>query len=301
MKNSKIYKFKISLIVPVYNQERFIERTLKSIEKQILKNFEVIIINDCSTDHSFEIIEKFINKNENFILINSEINRGVSESRNLGIKTAKGEYLAFLDGDDFISPYFLKKMYDLIVKNNSDISCCNYWFYYSKINLYFFNILSMFSGTYLSNEMLKKLVSDVVVHSYVWNKLFKKSLFTENNIEFPDMDICEDVIVVLKTFYFSKKISVTYLPLYFYNKHKESCVSSMNLNKIFCYADSYRKVKYFLKSKSNYKKYKCYHKFLGFRIVLSVFFIMLFNKNKEKLKFKELCANFKNVIKIVTS
>ena len=99
----------ISLIIPVYNVEKYLRRTLESVENQTFKNFEVIIVNDGSTDGSLEIIQEFVNKHDNFILVDQE-NSGVGMARNAGIRVSRGIYIAFLDSDDFLEPNYLKKL-----------------------------------------------------------------------------------------------------------------------------------------------------------------------------------------------
>ena len=115
---------KISLIIPVYNVQEYIEKALQSVVNQTFKDFEVIIVNDGSKDQSVEIVKKFIRKYDNFRLINQE-NQGLSGARNTGLKEAKGEYIAFIDSDDFIENNFLEELYNLAVDNDADISYCN--------------------------------------------------------------------------------------------------------------------------------------------------------------------------------
>ena len=103
---------KISLIIPVFNTEKFLKKALESVEKQTFKYFETIIVNDGSTDKSAEIIENFAKKNKNVTVINQS-NQGLSAARNTGIKNARGEYIAFLDSDDFLMPTFLSSLYRL--------------------------------------------------------------------------------------------------------------------------------------------------------------------------------------------
>ena len=104
---------KISVIVPVYNSEKYLSEALRSLEEQTFKNFEVVIVNDGSTDGSDKIIEKFIEKNRNFKLINQK-NMGPGCAKNTGIKYSTGEYVTFLDSDDFFAPNFLEVLYNLL-------------------------------------------------------------------------------------------------------------------------------------------------------------------------------------------
>ena len=121
----------ISLVMPVYNVERYLSRALESVQNQTFKNFELIIVNDGSTDKSKEIAESFCDKNENFILINQE-NEGPSVARNTGLKVCKGDYIGFMDSDDSLEPEFLESLYNAAIENDADIVCCNFNLYYPE-------------------------------------------------------------------------------------------------------------------------------------------------------------------------
>ena len=123
----------ISLVMPVYNVEKYLKRALESVQTQTFKNFELIIVNDGSTDGSKAIAESFCEKNENFILINQE-NQGPSVARNTGLKVCKGDYIGFMDSDDYLEPEFLESLYTAATENDADIACCNFNLYYPEEN-----------------------------------------------------------------------------------------------------------------------------------------------------------------------
>lgn len=114
----------ISIITTVYNVEEYLTECLTSILKQTFNDFELIIVNDCSTDNSLKIINEFRDKDKRIKLINNENNIGCGMSRYLALKEAKGDYISFIDGDDYIDETFLEKLYEAVIKNNADISCC---------------------------------------------------------------------------------------------------------------------------------------------------------------------------------
>ena len=122
---------KISLIIPVYNVEKYIRKTLESVLAQTFTDYEVIMVNDGSTDGSLAVLKEYADKYENFKLINQN-NCGSSKARNVGINEAAGDYLAFLDSDDFLKPDFLEVLYSSAEENGADIACCNYYLYYEK-------------------------------------------------------------------------------------------------------------------------------------------------------------------------
>ena len=115
---------KLSVIIPVYNVENYLDRCLKSVEEQTYRDAEIIIVNDGSTDNSYEIVEKYAARNDNFIAYTTE-NNGLGGARNYGLSKSSGEYVVFLDSDDYVSPDCLEKFVSAAEKNDSDIVVCN--------------------------------------------------------------------------------------------------------------------------------------------------------------------------------
>ena len=113
----------ISVIVPIFNAEKYLTICIDSIIKQTFKDIEIILINDGSTDNSYKILQEYEKKDSRIVLINQK-NKGLGETRNYGIRIAKAPYLAFVDSDDFISPLMLEKLYLKIIQNNSDLVKC---------------------------------------------------------------------------------------------------------------------------------------------------------------------------------
>lgn len=118
----------ISVVMPLYNAEKFIEKAVKSVEKQSYRNFEIIIIDDCSSDNSLKIALELAEENENIKVLTNESNMGVSKTRNRGIKEAKGEYIALLDSDDVWNEDKLEKQVSLLLNNDAQIAYCSYGF-----------------------------------------------------------------------------------------------------------------------------------------------------------------------------
>ena len=118
----------VSLIIPVYNVEQYLPKCLESIAAQTLKGFEVILVDDGSTDHSLEILRGFARRFPNTCVIHQE-NGGVSKARNAGIQAARGEYIAFMDSDDYIAPLYLQRLYESAKKYRADMVCCSYYRY----------------------------------------------------------------------------------------------------------------------------------------------------------------------------
>lgn len=206
----------ITIIINVYNGERFISKCIESIIKQTYKNLEILIINDGSTDGTLEICKSYKDKR---IKIITTKNQGLSLSRNIGIDSAKGEYLYFVDADDFIEEDTIEYLYNLCKKNDSNFSTCNplviFDYNFTKKQVKEKIIL-------LDNyEMLKKVLLIENMAVTIWNKLIKKELF--NNIRFENR-IINDIVVTYKLVMKTSKIVYSNQRKYYYLKHK-GCLS----------------------------------------------------------------------------
>lgn len=175
-------EIKVSVIVPVYNVEQYIEKTLTCIVNQTIREIEIILINDCSTDNTIEVIKKFIEKDSRIKLVNFYQNQGSSVARNVGIKMSKGKYITFLDSDDLFDYEMIEKMYDLAIKKNADIVTCGFMEVSEDNKVYF-------KYSEIDGEIIK---SDNLIRLPVvpWNKIYKKELF--NDIKFPERLLHQD-------------------------------------------------------------------------------------------------------------
>lgn len=219
---------KISIIIPVYNVEKYIERCLESILNQTFNEYEVIIVNDGSTDNSGKICDKYSEINKNINVIHKK-NGGVSSARNLGIDVAKGEYIAFIDPDDFIDSNMFKILYENLKELNGDIAICSVneirndnielgdnsgeVISYSKDDA----IEGYFKGKYPFNQ------------NYLWNKLFKRSLFEKVRLN-EDITYQEDSEIMIQLLNSSDIITYIGKPLYNYDL-REGSLSSGKISK----------------------------------------------------------------------
>lgn len=209
---------KISVIVPVYNVEEYIEECLESIINQTLEDIEIIIVNDGTEDNSMKKIEKFLS-DERIIVINKE-NGGLSSARNCGLEIAKGEYIAFIDSDDFIDKMMLEKMYSSSEK--ADIVFSNIIEYNDIIKE------KNFRKNYfpLENKIRKGEFffnySDVVV----WNKIYKNNFLKKFNIKFDEKIIHEDIIFTFKTMFLADKVKWVNEYFYFYRINRSGSIMS---------------------------------------------------------------------------
>ena len=280
MLKKQIKKPKISVIIPVYNSEKYLFRCLDSLKNQTYKDFEAIIVNDGSKDSSLDIIKKFTGKYENFRLIDKE-NSGVADCRNIALKSALGEYISFLDSDDFLSPDFLSVLYNSLITSNADIACCGYYTYYPESKKAAKKRLTAKSGVYSSKKAFNMLIKDVSMHFYVWNKLFKKCLFEDNNIKFPNMCF-EDIYVTTRLFYYAKKVSMVHEPYYYYVVHEDSLVNCIDKKNINEYLKAIVLLRNFLEEKSIFKDFKLSFKFFAMRGMLINIKLIFFLHLKEK-------------------
>lgn len=182
----------ISIIIPVFNKEEYLKQCIESVIKQTYENIEIIIIDDGSTDDSFNIIKKYSQKDRRIIAIKKK-NEGVSKTRNYGLNLAKGEYIAFVDADDWIEKDYLLELY----KNRSDLTICSYnTINGDKRNVEHAYNLKFKSNEDIKNNILKKEYINLLVTPYL--KLYKLDIIKNNNVKFDEtMSFGEDTKFVL--------------------------------------------------------------------------------------------------------
>ena len=210
----------ISVIIPVYNVEEFLERCIKSIIEQTYKNLEIILVNDGSTDSSGKMCDIYEKKDKRIKVIHKK-NGGLSDARNVAIDICKGKYITFVDSDDFVFKKYIENLYTSLKENDADISTCSYIEFSSEVkhietkpaNIVYNNILALENMLYQKN-----------VTTSAWAKLYKKTLF--KNIRYPKGKICEDLDTTYKLFSKSKKIVITNKKDYFYFQRPNSIINS---------------------------------------------------------------------------
>lgn len=201
---------KLSIIVPVYNAEKFLDRCMQSIYAQTFKDYEIILVNDGSTDKSAEICKTYAAKDEKIIFIDKE-NGGAGSARNAGIEKASGEYLAFPDVDDWFEPNMYEELYGLAKSGDYDMvfSGVNY---YSNNNgeLKYKNTTTCGEKLYLTKEDCRKNVMDFFPTSTIfdvpWNKLYKRSVAIDFGVRFADTKRCQDAMFNIDFYNASSKV-----------------------------------------------------------------------------------------------
>lgn len=225
----------ISIIVPVFNSEQYLSKTIDSLLKQNYHNIEILLIDDGSTDNSLKICNKFALKDKRIVVIHSE-NKGVSNARNLGLIKANGEFIAFVDSDDYIEPNMIDTLYNLHLKTKSDITMCS--ISREDQNDIPFEKIIFPNKTYKKEEAIAELINDNI-RDYLWNKLYKSKLFED--IKFPIGKIYEDVLTLYKLFLKANHVSSTDLILYHYIDRNNSIVNSNNGKKAKSLYYAYKK------------------------------------------------------------
>lgn len=217
---------KVSVIVPVYNTEKYLRRCLDSLVNQTIEDIEIIVINDCSPDNSKEILKEYEKKHKDKIKVfHNKTNKGIGYNRNYGIKKATGEYIGFVDSDDWVNETMYDKLYKKAKEDNLDLVLCNFHKMLEKEN----DLEEIASSeiSYFKNTNLKQtpnLLLDVELAP--WNKLYKKELIKE--ITFPENLKYEDTIFVLKAMARSKKIGMVDEKLNYYLVRSKSETTVMN-------------------------------------------------------------------------
>lgn len=209
----------VSIIIPVYQVEKYLEKCLESVINQTYKKIEVILIDDGSKDNSGKICDEYAQKDKRIIVIHKN-NEGVSKARNVGIECAKGTYITFVDSDDFIHKDYIEKLYELCKHNNADLSICG-----TKDILENEKVVKK-SRKYKKNldkeDGMKELLNEKYYTCVIWAKMYKKELF--KNIRFNEKTkIAEDLEVLYKVLDKCKKISInTFENLYYYRIRDDS-------------------------------------------------------------------------------
>lgn len=214
----------VSIIVPVYNVSKFIERCARSLFEQTFDNVEFVYVNDCSPDNSIEILRivlsEYPQRQSQVKIIDHEHNRGLASARNTGLKASSGEYILHVDSDDYIELDTVELLYQKAIADKADIVACDFYLDWVKAKKIW---EQPFHDS--AKEYTKKTVSAELIPS-LWAKLIRRELYFDNNIwGFEGIDMGEDYVLTTRLCYFAKKISKVEKPLYHYNQINENAFS----------------------------------------------------------------------------
>lgn len=227
-------KPKVSVIVPVYNVEEYLEKCLYRLVRQTLEDIEIIVVNDGSPDHSQKIIDNYVNRYPEKVFGYIKENGGLSDARNYGIDRARGEYFAFIDSDDFAELDMMERLYKTAVEKGADVVVCSYNKVKESENTedpFVVTKKSILHPEFFGNDIHKCPGILRYSTSYAWNKLYKRELF--KNIRYPKGQTFEDSAVTYNILAKAKKIELIGDALYNYRIARKGAITTTVNNKIF--------------------------------------------------------------------
>ncbi|WP_035416120.1 glycosyltransferase [Bacillus sp. MB2021] len=220
---------RISVIVPIYNVENYLDMCIKSILNQTYSNLEIILVDDGSPDNCGSICEKYASKDDRIKVIHKK-NGGLSDARNVGVLAATGDFISFIDADDYIDLKFYEIMMNLMINNNVDIVQCDYEMVYENK----FDVIEQMDANYKELIYVKEfeILNNLYNENYgrtvvVWNKLYKRWIFEELN--FPIGKHHEDELTTYKVLHRAKRFLITDRKLYYYVQ-RENSIMGNNFN-----------------------------------------------------------------------
>lgn len=213
-------KYSVSVVVPVYNVEQYLDRCLDSLVNQALQNIEIIVVNDGSTDGSAEIIKKYDSRYDNIVVINQE-NGGLSSARNAGIDVARGDYIGFVDADDYVEKDMFRLLYDATQANSADVAICGYYRNDLKNNVQKIPALNI-DAPYNRRHDSDYFIFDL--SPYAWNKIFNREMVISSGIRFPEGRVYEDIPTVFPWMSKANLITVVDTPLYHYGVNRDGSI-----------------------------------------------------------------------------
>lgn len=233
---------KISAIVPVYNVEEYLSRCLDSLIEQTLQDIEIICVNDGSTDNCAQILEEYSNKDERIKVVTQK-NMGISIARNEGVKISTGEYISFIDSDDWVDKDFYEKLYNAALETNADVAAAGIYRISKK---YKYKILKFKKSTYTQDFTEKLQLCDIPDSCFVWNKLYKKEALLNSDLKFVPGVVYEDILYTPQVLFYTKGLVTVPDTYYYYFRHKNTIVTQNNSKAKQDRENSVKKLKAFL-------------------------------------------------------
>lgn len=280
----------VSVIVPIYNVEKYLQKCIDSLLNQTYKNIEIILVNDGTLDDSLKICEDNQKKDSRIKIISQE-NGGLSKARNTGLENATGEYICFIDSDDFVSEFYVEKLLKNAIETNSDICACgfkyvdednNIWMKKHKKNKIFNKI-----------EALRDIFTSIQeTEIMVWNKLYKKSLFDENNLTFKNGKINEDNFIMYQLYDKANQVYLIEDELYYYLQRNTSIMGIKFNEKRFHILEALEETKEYFKNKKDYnfsEELVCYE-----ALILTNLINTMIRSNYDEKEIKKLLNIIEN-------
>lgn len=243
---------KLSIIVPVYNVEKYIHKCVESILEQTFVDFELILVGGGSNDKSEEICEEYLLKDKRIKFINTEKNYGLSYNRNVGLDVAKGEFVAFVDSDDWISPKMYEILYEYSTKYNANIVQCNFIKTKTERVKYYTEVKKVIKcNSRKAIRLMNKESKYKVPSNIACSKLYRKEVF--NKLRFPIGKLHEDIFTIYLAFYKSKNIIMLDIPLYYYRVRSSSITHKKYNVQRYDILEGFEQQLNFFKSRNDYE------------------------------------------------
>ncbi len=240
----------VSIVIPAHNCGEMFSQCLASVRSQSFRDFEVIVVNNGSTDGSAELAEQTAEEDSRFRVIHHP-QGGAGTARNIGVYAAQGEYIAFVDGDDRLSEDYLEKLYQAACREKADIAVGGYCYYF--LNSHSFREgTSLPEGVYDRDEALGLLLQDNRLKFYLWGKLFRRDLFTKYAVSIPDM-YYEDAVSTPKLFYYANRVvSVDFCGYYYTRAFSRYTEVQMTADRVNDYVNTIPMIRLFLEEHGCY-------------------------------------------------
>lgn len=226
------YKYQVSILVPIYNVEAYIERCVRSLFEQTFQSIEYVFIDDCSPDSSLQILKNIIleypNKKDSIKIICNKNNLGLGFVRNQAISVACGKFILHVDSDDFIANNAVELLYNEAVLNKADIVTADFYLYYDENNKTSLSYKPETDPLSFFRQLVEKRIP-----SYICNKLIRTSLYKKYDIKVPlGINFMEDFSTLPRLVFYSKKIVALSYPLYYYQQNRYSYCNNLTANSI---------------------------------------------------------------------
>lgn len=211
----------ISIVLPIYNVENYLCTCIESVLSQTYKNLEIILVDDGATDSCGKICDEYVEKDKRIVVYHKE-NGGLSDARNYGLERCKGQYITFIDSDDYIDPDYIDYLYSVLIKYGTKMSICQHKVHYDNGKIK--DLGHMGDEKLNSKKCLERMLYHDVIDTSAWAKLYRTDLF--ENIRYPKGKIFEDIGTTYKLMLASGQIACGYEAKYHYIFHENSIVNS---------------------------------------------------------------------------
>lgn len=248
--------YAVSILVPIYNASRYIEKCTHSLFGQTFENIEYIFVDDCSTDDSIDklmqVADLYLHRKDNIKIIRHSTQGGSSGARKTALKNATGKYISFVDSDDYIEPDMIETLYNELIKENAQIAVCDLYNEYNDYRDYIADVIPD------KDSLFEQILITEDTQSYMCNKLIERTLYEKEDCRIPEgLNYLEDRHVMIRIYYYQPKIVKINKPLYHYIHYNPASITKqktkMHFDNVLLF---WKETDGFLKEKNIYEKYR---------------------------------------------